>query len=142
MSLERLIAEHDEIEALAALIERLAAAPLADAAAVASLLGALAIAIADHRGNEQRSVYLRLLNGRDSAASRLASSFADEYRGLEQDLEIYLSDWTAECIAADWETFGAETTAILTRMRHRVARESAVVYPLALQRGAVRLRAG
>ena len=96
MSSERLIGEHDRIEAFATRIESAVASPGSDPCDVTALLGDLAIAIADHRENEQHSVYRQLLNGRDTAASRLVSSFTSEFETFEQDLQVYLADWTAE----------------------------------------------
>lgn len=131
MSYDRLMREHEAIEALAdalASAARGAAAP--DVAS--KLLGRLAMAIRDHMAAEEGTLAATLdaaLRNRHHAAA--ASAMLDvEY--LREDWTAYLYRWTREGIAADWQRFATETLAIMERIRDRLARETGILYSLAL----------
>ena len=141
MSYQRLIAEHDAIDALAAALGTMLDRPTAEPEAVVALLSELAMAIEEHRRNAHRIVYQRLLDGSNAAAAVTVAHFAEQFGVLEVEWHAYLGDWGADCIAADWEQFGVETRAALDHLLRRLRNEAAVIYPIALQRGAIRLRA-
>lgn len=139
MSYERLIQEHDAIDALA---RKLAAAAELnpDTDHVMTLLWDLSLAVGQHLRHEDRSVYQPLLDG--PADKKLASSrdFEQMFQDLRSDWEQYLGDWNSETLAADRATFKHETATMMTRLRERVRAETTLLYPAALQCGAIRLR--
>ena len=140
MSYERLIREHDEIDAAARRLEVAAQAETPDTAAVAGLLSELACAVDEHLRHEDRAVYSQLIANPDTSARAAPVDFEGMFEALRCDWQNYLSDWDADCLAADWPNFQAETAAIMARLRDRVREETDLIYPLALQRGMIALR--
>lgn len=140
MSYQRLLAEHDAIEALAASLEAVLAGAASNAAAAVALLEGLTLAIEEHHRGEQ-AVYCRLRASGGPAAAELIEGLAPHCDAQDAEWQTYIGDWGPDCIAADWEVFRGETIAVLARLHERLRKEASTIYPVALQRGAIRLRA-
>jgi hypothetical protein len=140
MSYQRLLAEHDAIEALAGSLESVLDGGAPDALAAVALLEDLASAIEEHHREEQ-VVYGRLCASGDPLATELVAAFVRQCDSQDAEWRAYIGDWGRDCIAADWETFRAETGAVIARLHQRLRAEASTIYPVALQRGVIRLRA-
>lgn len=140
MSYERLIREHDAIDVLAG---RLAAAAKLNQSTdqIMVLLWDLSLAVSEHLRHEDRTVYQPLLD-EPADTKKMASSqdFERMFQDLRSDWEQYLGDWNSETVAADRATFKHETETMVIRLRERVRAETSLIYPVALQHGAIRLR--
>ena len=140
MSYERLIDEHDAIDAIANRLVEIVQSDRPAEMAAHGLMADLAISVHDHLRAEDRTVYGPLLALQQQKPLRTEVEFEMLFEELRCDWEVYLSEWTIECIEADWPTFQAETVAIMKRLRERVQIETSLIYPLALQQGTIRLR--
>lgn len=68
-------------------------------------------------------------------------AFEQEFADLKNNWADYLAQWSLEAITADWAGFASATTMMMHRLLERIEAENAVLYPLALQHGRIRLRA-
>jgi len=68
-------------------------------------------------------------------------AFEQEFADLKADWGDYLTEWSEDNIASDWAEFAGVTARMMGRLLERIAAENAVLYPLALQHGRIRLRA-
>jgi hypothetical protein len=140
MSYQRLIEEHDEIDRLARQLERGVEVDTPDPARAFHLLVELSRAVSEHLSYEDRRVYSRLLAPKAPRAVGPEVDFEASFQALRTDWLTYLGDWNIETLACDWTAFREETRAMMTRLRSRVRDETNLIYPLALQQGAIRLR--
>ena len=140
MSYQRLLAEHDAIEALALSLRDVLAGTVANAGAAVALLEDLSRAIEEHH-HEEQAVYCRLRAAGGPAAADLIESFTRQCDAQDAEWRTYVGEWGRDCIVADWEVFREETTVVLVRLHERLRTEASTIYPVALQRGAIRLRA-
>ena len=141
MSYQRLIHEHAEIDKLSRRLEMEVERPEPDVQGVAALLGELSLAVKEHLAAEDRSVYERLIGAKHDKAWRAEVDFEATFQALASDWTTYLADWmTADGIENDWPTFAEETLGMMSRLRQRVRDETDLIYPMALQRGFIRLR--
>lgn len=140
MSYERLIAEHALIDAALARLEALVAAAIPDIPAVIIGLADLSNELAHHLAHEDSFIYPRLIQGRNPRARRVAERFVEDFDELRGAWNLYLREWTSDCIAGDWEIFRIETGTMIVRLAHRVKAENALLYAEALRTGAVPLR--
>ena len=142
-SLTRLLDEHDDIDrrtrSILVLLDEPAAQP-DRAAGMLDALGALEAAIVGHIAYEEQFIYPEMTYVGSADLSEAALMFAEELERLRGDWTGYLDAWPEIAIEADWPGFATATRNILPRMLERVRRENDCLYPLALQRGAVRLR--
>lgn len=137
---QTLIAEHDHIDVLAKQLSEMAS-DREDVAGVMCLRATLSITLDDHLSREDSFLYDQLLGATDKVFPEAVLAFRRSFADLAADWGDYLTSWDAECIRADWTTFASETIAMMIRLRARIADENALLYPLALQRGHIRLRA-
>ena len=141
MSYERLIHEHAEIDKLSHRLEIEVEKSGPDPQCVAALLGELSLAVKEHLAAEDRSVYEPLIGTKHDKGWRAEVDFEAAFQALETDWTTYLADWvTADSIEHDWMTFAEETRGMMGRLRQRVREETDLIYPMALQRGFIRLR--
>ena len=136
LSYRQLVSDHDHIERVADEILVLARAPEPDAGAIGTRLGELAIIVADHIAQEDVLIYPRLVREGHAGPPQIA----DQLETLKQDWMEYLREWPEMSIAADIDTFRAETADILVRLKARVRLESDLLYSSALRDGKISLR--
>lgn len=140
MSYERLIAEHALIDARLEAMRLLTAAAEPDLPAVILGLSALAGELAHHLSHEDSFIYPRMMTGGSAESARAAQAFIDEFAELREDWGLYLTEWNAECIAADWAGFRHHTDALIARLAHRVRAENELLYTVALKNSVIPLR--
>lgn len=139
MTFEQLMLEHDEIDRLTWRLEDCAGRDVPDIYAVIEARSALKAVLDHHLGHEDASIYPGLMRAGGEAAQAIAD-FDARFARLRLDWGTYLMDWDAECLAADWGSFRTETTTLMARVRERTRAETDLLYPLALQTGAIALR--
>ena len=137
LSYQQLVADHDQIERLADAILEMAHTPKPDSAAIAARLAELALVVADHIRQEDALLYPQLAR---AAGSVQPHRVAEQLDALKRDWLEYLREWPEFSIAADTETFAAETAEILSRLKTRVRLESDLLYSSALRNGKISLR--
>jgi hypothetical protein len=140
MSYETLIAEHAKIDAALDRMRALVEPAAPDVPAVVLALSALAGELHHHLAHEDSFIYPRMIAGRSAESAAAAHGFIVEFAELRRDWGLYLGEWDSECIAADWAGFQAETQRMIARLADRVKAENELLYNVALQSGAIRLR--
>jgi hypothetical protein len=133
-STARFVAQHAEIVRLAgellALLDpaALAADPTMARRALATLGGRLRI----HAAMENEALYPRLFGCGVPDVERKARELYDSFGGLYEQFTQHARKWSeAAAIARTPAAFADETASILARLRQRIAREDAELYPMA-----------
>jgi iron-sulfur cluster repair protein YtfE (RIC family) len=140
MSYQRLMDEHDRIDAALATLSVLAEAATPDLPAVVIGLSDLAGELERHLAHEDSFIYPRMMSGAPGGASDVASAFVADFAVLREDWGLYLHEWTSDGIAADWTGFGHETRSMIARLADRVKAENKLLYAAALQTSVIPLR--
>lgn len=140
-SVEQLIVEHEELEAIAAQLEEQVRRAEPNMPAVLALRARLSVELNNHLIGEDAALYPKLAASNDATMSGAADSFQSELATLKVDWAAYLEEWCDDAIDSDWPNFAEETLAMMARLKTRIARENACLIPAALQRSVVRLRA-
>lgn len=140
-SLERLVDVHQCILALAMRLTRAIDDPQTPAGELRDRAEALLGDLIPHLGIEDRDIYPRLVTGADDATVRAAREAIQRFEGTAADWRDYGSRWNAEAIAADRDGFAEATADLLAQLNARVRSGNELLYPLALQSSAIRLRA-
>ena len=141
MNFKLLVEEHDRIDGMAASFLDLVEAAIPDMEALVALRARLSADVMRHLAHEDSFIYPEMIAHGSECVARTARQFVDEFDDLRRDWSAYLEEWTPECILSDWQGFCDETRSIMARLRHRVQQENRILYPMALQAGAIRLRA-
>lgn len=139
MDMANFYGHHTDVLALAGAIERqldparVAADPAKVSAEVVRLFGKFSI----HLAIEDKALYPRLAQDANPDLRRMAQRFQEEMGGLTQGFEAYRKAWPGPlAIAKDPARFIAETRDILDRLKKRIGRENAELYPLAARAAA------
>ncbi len=94
-----------------------------------------------HLQAEADFIYADELRKDPSRLDNEVTAFEQEFSDLKRDWGRYLVKWSKDNIAADRSKFSDETVRMMGRLLERIEAENAVLYPLALQHGRIRLRA-
>lgn len=94
-----------------------------------------------HRAAEASLLENRPAGGMTDAFETELHAVREEFAELAASWNGYLDRWTQPAIAADRAAFGQETTDMMTAFKLRIARESSITYPLALETGRIALYA-
>ncbi len=137
---QTLIAEHDRLDGFAINMMAIVAGPRNPDGAIAAR-ATLSIDLEDHLSREDSFLYDRLLEKEGDAFSQAVGAFHRDFANLTRDWVDYLRGWDADRVSADWSSFAQDTLSIMHRLRERIAAENDLLYPLALERGHIRLRA-
>lgn len=122
--------QHDEILAMTREItDKLKAEP--DAALIRKLLSSLAGKVNFHLAMEDKALYPRLAQQKDTNANALAAKFMTEMGGLAGVFMAYNNKWQVSVIKSDPEGFAHETRKVFGALAHRIQRENTELYPLA-----------
>lgn len=140
MSYEQLISEHARIDARIEHLLGLLDAPEPDVSGVVLALSALSLEVTEHLAHEDSFIYPKMIAATSTEMSEAALSFVGEFATLRLDWSLYLSEWSGEAVAADWDNFRAETRTILNRLTARVSAENELLYPAAFREGVISLR--
>jgi len=127
-TISELCEEHRQLEAQAARMLKIVAAPVADAAAVAGLRWRMAQALLDHCRREDRAVYDRLLASGDAIATALAWEYRKEFGALGAAFAAYIADWPVDRVNRNWIGFRADTQAMMALIVTRIACEERELY--------------
>lgn len=136
---QTLIIEHDHLKLLA---DRMAGA-VAGVPEIATAIGIrseLSVAVGSHLTREEDFFYEELMAPGDGKFPAAVAEFRRSFASLTEAWSDYLGHWDADRIATDWAGFARQTTAIMNRLRERIADENRLLYPLALQSCRIRLR--
>ena len=139
-SVERLILEHEALEAIALRLEDQVRKREPNLALVLALRAQLSVELSNHLTGEDETLYPRLAAANDASLAEAAGTFGCELETLRADWNAYLDEWCSDAIESDWTSFAEETLALMSRLRSRIARENACLIPATLQRSMVRLR--
>jgi len=110
------------------------------AAELSACLADLSTRLADLFEHENARIHGPIEDALPEASADALTMIADA-RQLHADCDAYLSDWTADCIEADRDIFLLETEALLDRIQRAANRAGNDLYPMALAKGLIRLRA-
>jgi len=103
----------------------------ADAAPVAIVLRELFGKFGVHLAIEDAMLYPRMLGHGDPKLRLAAETFQREMGGLKGTFDAYRRCWRGpSAISRDPAAFLAETTGVLTALKHRIAREDEELYDL------------
>jgi iron-sulfur cluster repair protein YtfE (RIC family) len=133
-SLESLRRQHDAAEEMAANIVAIVASYRDDydAIPIARLIGKLNALLRVHFAYEDSILYPLLMRSGDGEAAALAYRFGDEMGALAADFEDFARRWSGPTvIAAMFELFREEATALFAALGARIERENDLLYPLA-----------
>lgn len=122
--------QHEEILAIAGEITELLKKK-ADAAVLRKQLSNLAGKLNFHLAMEDKALYPRLMQQKDSRSNAMAAKFLKEMGGLGQVFAAYNDKWQVSAIRADAAGFADETRKVFGALAHRIAREDSDLYPLA-----------
>jgi hypothetical protein len=131
---EKFQVQHNEILVLAKEITQ-QIQQAAEPAALRKQLSALAGKLSFHLAMEDRALYPRLTEAKDTRLQDMARQFMAEMGGLAGAFAAYNNKWQVSAIKADPAGFAAETQAVFTALKQRIARENTQLYPLAEQAG-------
>ena len=129
-----LINDHDQIDSLAAKLERAVDAEGPGDVPVGALLGQLEQLVAAHLTKEDSFIYPALVGSTDPVG---ASGLIVDFEILKQDWQTYLATWQDEMAIRRWPAFQEDTRDMLHRLRERVMQESGLLYSLALREGLI-----
>lgn len=138
---QTLITEHDLLDRLAASLIAIVDDPIPDIVALLAARANLSIALDDHLSREDAFLYEKLIGSRPDTFPGAVAKFNADFADLASTWRDYLTTWSPSAISADWTEFSRETRAMMRWLRRRIADENALLYPLALQTGRIRLRA-
>lgn len=141
-SYRHLIDEHVAIDRACDVVLALALAPDCRPREAALALDVLAALLRDHLAAEDEMIYQTILAARGDRHGATAAALGAELARLCDDWADYLYRWDACRIAADWAEFARDTAALLIRVRERVARETTILYSLALHHGTLDVEPG
>lgn len=138
-SLERLVTEHDVLDARRKSLLKLTEGPPDPSEAETQLIefGEL---IQSHRALERRCVYGPLLAKGIDVSIDVGVKLSSLVAEIETDWDSYLHKWDRESIASGWKDFSLATHSILARAGERLKLEEQIIYPLAFVNGMIQLR--
>ena len=93
-----------------------------------------------HLRNEEHLLLDRIDSSSPVALEDMARKFRRVLVAFRTRWEDYLTGWDAQSIAADRAAFCAETEGLIAKLSAGLKRESALLYPAALQAGVIALR--
>jgi hypothetical protein len=126
--------QHDAAEEIAATIVSIIASyrDQYDAIPIARLVGKLNALLRVHFAYEDTVLYPSLMQSRDPDTAALAREFADEDASLAPQFEEFARRWSGPTIiAAMFDRFRDEATALLATLGARIERENDHLYPTA-----------
>ncbi|MBX9732008.1 MAG: hemerythrin domain-containing protein [Sphingomonas sp.] len=140
MSYQKLIEEHDRIDAALIRLTNVLEQPDRDVAAAADALDHLADELRAHLAHEDVMLYNELIAARKPAFGSAVDHFNQQFDVLRRDWDTYLQAWGPDQISANWDCFRTVTKLMVERLAERVAAENDLLYCAALQAGVITLR--
>lgn len=129
--LQRLRDDHDRLdELLGRLAEMLDRPQPPPALELFSLRCEVARCMYAHFQLQDHTLYPTLLGRREAGVAELGQVLKDEIADLAAAYFSHLDKWEPQSIERDWARYQDESAALLKRVRARIAREHAELYPL------------
>lgn len=138
--IERLILEHKAMDGLAEYLLALVESSGPRAEEAFSLIRRLSACLDEHLAAEQSFLYANHFAAVPGRLDEEVTAFERTFADLKEEWALYLHEWTPDNISIDWRNFAHATQWIIRRLRERIAQENDILYPLALQKGRIRLR--
>lgn len=132
-----LIDDHSRIDALAQKLEHAVHNDGTASSGINAILAELSDVVAMHLRKEAGFVYPDLAVCQDGAG---ASGLVAEFEILKEDWQTYLAAWQGGMAWRDWAGFRGDTFGMLHRLRQRVAKETSLLYGMALREGLITLQ--
>lgn len=139
MSIARLMSEHDRIDIAIQQLASVTGQDQPEAINAVVALSELAAELSYHLAHEDSYIYAAAALKDGTRFAKTANEFVTEFAALRADWDVYLREWTTDCIEGDWGNFCQETRSILGRLSDRVRAESEVLYAIGLQQGVIPL---
>lgn len=127
--LARFRAEHRELEQVMQALRALLAAVEPDSG-LHALRWRFCFLIARHVSVEDTHAYPALRDDPRPHVAQTVRRFTGKSGSLRQEVDIWQRGWSSERIAANWDDFVVETTALLDEVDHRIACEERDLFPL------------
>ncbi len=106
-----------------------------------AILRRLSVLMDEHLCAENGFLYDEHFRSKPGRLEKEVDSFIRDFRYLDEEWQLYMSEWTLDNIQMDWRNFVHATFSVIGRFRDRLAQENDILYPLALQCGRIKLRA-
>jgi hemerythrin-like domain-containing protein len=132
MDYSALVADHKAIDRLVQQLLETVRAEEPRPVAAARILETLAETVRDHLAVEDPIIYATVNATRGARHASTVEASVAELETLKEDWIGYLYRWEADSVTANWDGFAGETEELLSRLRDRVQRETAILYSLAL----------
>jgi hemerythrin-like domain-containing protein len=132
MDYSALVADHKAIDRLVQQLLETVRAEEPRPVAAAHILETLAETVRDHLAVEDPIIYATVNATRGARHASTVEASVAELETLKEDWIGYLYRWEADSVTANWDGFAGETEELLSRLRDRVQRETAILYSLAL----------
>lgn len=123
--IERVLKEHQMLDDAASSLEQSMSGSVQDFTQVFRSVSAFANALAEHLLGEDH--VLQAVVGKLGESRPAQGQFASDLEALRADWDEYLSVWTEQSAAAQWDLFAEHSMALLARIRRRIARENALL---------------
>ena len=137
-----LMEQHDQLDSLADELVALARAHGTPATACAALIEGMDCILTVHLAAEAELLYDKAQNANDNDFAATLADFEQDFSLLDEHWRLFRAHWTPATIEADRPGFRSQTSDLMTALKLRIARENAVLYPLALEKGRISLRPG
>ena len=136
-TMNRLMDDHDAMDALADALLQFARPGRASGAQCHALLNRFQQALAAHLAAEARLLNAATASDRPDPFETALIALREDFAALADGWAHYLGHWTEHAITADRAAFSQETGDMMTAFKLRIARETSIVYPLALATGRI-----
>lgn len=137
-----LMEQHDQLDALADRLVALARDHGASPAGSSALIAEMEAILATHLAAEAECLYGKTGADNDNELAATLADFEQDFSLLDAHWCQFVDHWTTKRIAAERAGFQSAATDVMTALKLRIARENAVLYPLALEKGRIALRPG
>ncbi len=130
MTRQTLSAEHAVLDNLAERLIAAVAGPIPPTATLSAIRWRLNRVLMLHLAKEDQYLYPQIAASTDKRAAAMASKFAADMGGLAAQYLAYVSKWTPDGIAHEWDAFAVDTRKVMGALRQRILREERDLYPL------------
>ena len=137
-----LMEQHDRLDALADQLVARARDHKAPAAECGAVLTEMEAILATHLAAEAEFLYDKARAHNDNHFAATLADFEQDFSLLDEHWHHFARHWTVARIEDDCATFQSAAGDLMTALKLRIARENAVLYPLALEKGRIALRPG
>ena len=100
----------------------------------------LAGCLDEHLAAEAGFLYASHYRAQPNRLEEEVMAFERDFQNLQEEWELYMSEWTIDNMSIDWRNFYHATLSVMQRFHARLMQENDILYPLALHYGRIRLR--